>query len=201
MKKIIQVKKTKLFWLYFVFAGLMIIASVFLAPVWDGWKDCPWKTWGTNILGYVIAGAVIFYLCYFLIKKLMHSRGTIQILYIIEFVILLLIAVGSILTQLNIIPIKEICMIVGLILWCEGGIDLFRAYFHQRDSKTKYPVWRLCLAIGVVTLGTYMFAAPFFQNIVVLWIFVSFLFLIGVIAIALGVMSKPAKKIKAKAAK
>ena len=87
-------------------------------------------------------------------------------------------------------------MIIGLIFWSEGVIDLFRAYFHQRDSKTSYPMWRLCIAIGAVTLGTYMFAKPFFQNIVVLWVFVSLLFVLSIALIVFGEMCKPAGKPK-----
>lgn len=196
MVKNIKIKKVKYFWLYIVLGALGVITSIILAPIWNFWEQCPWKTWGQSILGIIIAAAILFYVGYYLIKKIIRSRGVIQVLYIIECVVLVLIAIGSILIQLQILPIKEICMIIGLIFWSEGVIDLFRAYFHQRDSKTSYPMWRLCIAIGAVTLGTYMFAKPFFQNIVVLWVFVSLLFVLSIALIVFGAMCKPAGKPK-----
>lgn len=191
-----RIKKTKMFWAYIVVGALFVVASIFLAPIWDFWKECPWKDWGRDIVKIILAAGICIYLFGYLLKRIIRRRGTIQILSIVEFVLLLLIALGCVLSQCNILKIEEACIILGLVLWCEGAIDLFRAYFHQKDSKSPYPIWRLCIAIALVSVGMWMICKPLFQNIAVLWTFVALLFLLGVLAIVIGALAKPAGKAK-----
>ena len=189
----INTNKSKLFWFFIVIGTVLAAVAVLLAPLWDG-TDVPFKSWGANIINILIAAVIVLYLVAYLWKKIISGgSGMIKFLTIVEFTVLTLIAVGCVFSQFNIIPLKEVCRIFGLILWCEGVIEAFRSFYYRKSGEGRYPVWKLVVALIAVTFGTYCFAKPFIDNVVILWIFVLALFALGIFFIALGIMKKPAK--------
>ena len=68
LTKVLNPKKTKMFWMYFVVSVLLIILGVLFMPVWGGWAECPWKDWGTKFLDIGIAIVILIYLFGYLIK-------------------------------------------------------------------------------------------------------------------------------------
>lgn len=197
-KKVMNIKKTKWFWTYFIAAGLLILCSIVLAPIWDhagSW--CFYKDWGRSIINLILAAMLLAYLFGYLLKKTIQvKRSTIKILSIVEFVILLLVALGCVLSQFKVINVSEPCQIFGLALWCRGIVEIFRAYYfrHEQGNQEKYPIWWLCVALFMVTFGTYCFAQPFINRLVLLWVFVVLIFALGAFCITLGILSKPSKK-------
>lgn len=169
-----------------VFGITFLLAALLFAPIWNWWDSCPWKDWGTQIINILIAACIICYLAFYLAKKLTYGKRVIKVLTIIEFAILSLIALGCVFSQFNIIRVQGACQIFGLALWTRGTVELFRAYYHRADSKEYYPVWYLAISIALVTLGTYCFAKPFIQDIVILWIFVGLLLVSGTTLLILG---------------
>ena len=168
--------------------------SIIFAPIWDFWEACPWRTWGRQIINILIAICIVCYLAFYLLKKVKGpGKKTIKVLTIVEFAILSLIALGCVFSQFKIINIQGACQIFGLALWTRGAIEVFRAYYYRSDSKEVYPVWYLAISIVMVSFGVYCFAKPFIQDIVILWIFVAFLFICGVLLLATG-LSKSSKK-------
>ena len=173
---------------------ICLLAAVIFAPIWNFWEKCPWKTWGSQIINILIAACIIWYLIFFLAKKVKGpAKRAIKVLTIVEFAILSLIALGCIFSQFNVINVKGACEIFGLALWTRGTIEIFRAYYYRSDSKEVYPVWYLAVSIAMVSLGVWCFAKPFIQDIAILWIFVSSLFLLGAIFLTLGIKSKKKK--------
>ena len=50
MKKI-TVKKTKAYWLYIALGIVTLIFGILLLPFWGSiWNECPWKSWGTDLV-------------------------------------------------------------------------------------------------------------------------------------------------------
>ncbi len=194
VNKLFHPTKTKFFWAYIVLGVLGIILGIMLMPVWDSCPDWVfWKSWGRQIINIIICVCIILYLCLFLLKKIMkRTNGVVKVLTIVEFVILALIALGCILQQFKIINVGGACAILGLALWCRGTVEIFRAYYHQKGNNERYPVWWLAVAIALVTFGTYIFARPFFSDIVILWIFVILILLVSIILIVDGILAKPA---------
>ncbi len=186
-------KKTKMFWAYIVIGIVLILAAVVFAPIWNKCGDwCFWKSYGMKIINLVIAAILIYYLFAFLLKKVMHGGGGVtKTLTIIEFILLSLVALGCILSQAKVFNVSGACKIFGLALWCRGVVEVFRAYYHQRDSKSKFPLWYVFVVVAMVTFGTYCFAKPFISDTVLLWIFVIFIFLYGICMIVYGGMTKP----------
>lgn len=191
MKKITKNSTACLF-----FGALFLITSLLFAPIWNFWKNCPWKNWGSQIINLLIAICIVLYLIYFLAKKVKGpSKRAIKVLTIVEFTILSLIALGCIFSQFKIINVQGACQIFGLALWTRGTTEIFRAYYYRADSKEVYPVWYLALSIAFVSFGVYCFAKPFIKDIVILWIFVAILFVLGVVLLSFGTNKRKTKKL------
>ena len=191
-------KNNKLFWLYIVLGAIVTIFAIIFAPFWSS-VNVPWKNWSQSILNLIIATFLSLYLFGFLIKKVIRTKGqTLKVLTIIEFVLLFLIdlylVLGQWIPSLNIIKVNGACAITGLALYVRGVVELFRAYFYHRETTNKYPIWWLCIAIGFVSFGMWMLVAPFIQDIVIIWIFVTILFVVGILLIVYGIYAKPQKK-------
>lgn len=150
---------------------------------------------GMQILDIVIACILLIYLLIVLVPILRKKRGTIQILTIIEFVLICVIAIGLVLQQFKVFNIVGACKIIGLVLWLRAVVELFRAYFYRgKDSSFKYPIWYFCIMLFLITLGTYMFAAPFFSNEQVVLTLAIACFIVAVICIVVGIIFIPKKK-------
>ena len=193
LKKLFQPKKTKFFCVYFIIGILFALLGVMLMPVWNNIDWAFWKSYGMDIINIVICGCLIIYLFGFLIKKIMKNKGVVQILTIIEFVLLSLIALGCVLQQFKVINIGGACAILGLALWCRGVVEIFTAYYYQNRNSQKYPVWWLVISIVLVSIGTYLYARPLFKDITVLWFLILLIFLFSIILIIDGFIAKPKK--------
>jgi len=191
MKKLLTLKKTKAFWLYFVLALIFLLAAIVFAPVWSG-TDVFFKGWGRKVIDIFIAFLIILYLCTYLVKKVARGgNGVIKILTIIEFVVLALIALGCVFSQFGVFSIGEPCQIAGLIMWCRGTIEIFRAYYFRGSSTVKYPVWLVAVAIALVTFGTYLYLRPLFTAEHLQWLLAAIMLAIMVVLIYAGVVTKP----------
>lgn len=157
---------------------------------------------GLKIVNIAIALMLVAYLALVLFPLLKHKRGTIQILTIVEFVLVCLIAVGLVLQQFKVFNIAGACKILGLVIWLRAIVELFRAYFYRgKDSSYKYAMWYFCLILALVTLGTYMFAKPFFSDQQVVLVLSIMSFVVAIALIVLGIVYIPKKKKSAKSKK
>lgn len=147
---------------------------------------------GLKILDIAIAILLVIYLILFLLPVLKNKRGTIQVLTIIECVLIVIIAVGLVLQQFKVFNIAGACKIIGLVIWLRAIVELFRAYFYRgKDSSYKYPTWYFCLMLVLVTLGTFMFAKPFFSNEQVVLALSIASFVLAIFLIVLGIIYVP----------
>ena len=195
MKKI-TVKKTKAYWLYIALGIVTLIFGILLLPFWGKiWNECPWKSWGTDLVMLFMALVIGLYLFMFLIKKINRYRGVVQVLTIIEFVLLALIALGLVFSQFNILAIpKQPSVILGLALYCRGVIEIFRAYYYHHSMKTIYPVWWLVVAILFVTFGVYLMVKPLVQLTLIVWLLAISVIVIGIFLITYGALANPKAK-------
>ena len=198
MKKLLTLKKTKAFWVYYIFAVIFLLAAIVFAPVWSS-TDVFFKSWGRKVIDIFIAILIIIYLCTYLVKKIGRGgNGVIKILTIIEFVALSLIALGCVFSQFGVFSIGEPCQIAGLIMWCRGTIEVFRAYYFRGSSSVKYPVWLVAVAVALVTFGTYLYVKPLFTAQHLQWLLAAIMLAIMVFLIYAGITTKPAGKKKSK---
>ena len=178
-----------------IVGSISVLAAIIFAPIWNWWTNCPWGTWGTQIIDVLVATLIVLYLALFLFKKIKRAtKQAIKVLTIVEFALLALIALGCIFRQFNIIQVNEASQIFALALWTRGSVELFRAYYYRSDTKEVYPVWYLGVSIAMVTLGTYFFARPLIKDIAVLWIFVAVLATFGLLLLVIGINNIQKKK-------
>ena len=178
-----------------IVGSISVLAAIIFAPIWNWWTNCPWGTWGTQIIDILVATLIVLYLALFLFKKIKRAtKQAIKVLTIVEFALLALIALGCIFRQFNIIQVNEASQIFALALWTRGSVELFRAYYYRSDTKEVYPVWYLGVSIALVTLGTYFFAKPLIKDIAVLWIFVAVLATFGLLLLVIGINNIQKKK-------
>jgi uncharacterized membrane protein len=178
-----------------IVGSISVLAAIIFAPIWNWWTNCPWGTWGTQIIDILVATLIVLYLALFLFKKIKRAtKQAIKVLTIVEFALLALIALGCIFRQFNIIQVNEASQIFALALWTRGSVELFRAYYYRSDTKEVYPVWYLGVSIAMVTLGTYFFARPLIKDIAVLWIFVAILATFGLLLLVIGINNIQKKK-------
>ncbi len=150
---------------------------------------------GLKIVNIALALIIVAYLALVLFPLVKHKRGTIQILCIVEFVLVCLIAVGLVLQQFKVFNIAGACKIAGLVIWLRAIVELFRAYFYRgKDSSYNYAIWYFCLILGLITLGTYMFAKPFFTDQQVVLTLSIVCFVLALALIVVGIMYIPKKK-------
>lgn len=192
MTNLFKTEKSKLFWLEIVLGVLCILLAVVFAPIWES-TDVFFKDWGMKIIDVLIAALIVAYLFGYLWKRMISAKGVVQVLTILEFCSLAIIALGCLFSQFNIIPVSGACKIFGLVLWCRGVVELFRAYYLSRLATYKYSSAWLFLAIAMVSFGTYCFAKPFIQDVAILWVFVCALLVFGILFVAIGCMQKPVK--------
>lgn len=149
---------------------------------------------GNKIINIAICFILVAYLALVIFPLIKHKRGAIQILTIVEFVLISLIAIGLVLQQFKVFNIVGACKIIGLVLWIRAVVELFRAYFYRgKDSSYNYAIWYFCLIIGLITLGTYMFAKPFFTDEQVILTLSIICFAISLALIIVGIIFIPKK--------
>ena len=152
---------------------------------------------GLKIVNIAIALILVAYLALVLFPLIKHKRGTIQILTIVEFVLVCVIALGLILQQFKVFNIAGACQIIGLVIWLRAVVELFRAYFYRgKDSSYKYAPWYFCFILALITFGTYMFAKPFFSNEQVVLTLSIICFVLALALIIVGIMYLPKKQSK-----
>ena len=190
--KLLSLKKTKAFWLYYILAAVCLMAAVIFAPLWSG-TDIFFKNWGAKAIDLLIAVLIIVYLCTYLIKKVARGNGVIKLLTVIEFALFALIALGCILSQFKVVNLGGPCEIVGAIMWVRGSIEVFRAYYF-RGSSAKYPLWGVAVAIALVTFGTYLYIKPLFTAKDLQWVLSAIMLAIMIACIYAAIVTKPTSK-------
>lgn len=196
LSKIINTKKTPLFWAYIAIGAVVVAVSVLLMPFWlNATPNAFFATWGYRFVQVIIAIIVLLYACLYLLKKIMkRSNGVVKILSIIEFAVLILVALGLVLSQLAVFAL-DASHIIALVLWMRGVVEIFRAFYGNKSNE-KYPVSKLAIAVILATIGAYFFASGFVTNTYVLWVVTIFGVIFGLITFLLGFYKKPAKKSK-----
>ena len=111
---------------------------------------------------YLIGIALLLYAGCFLLKNLFRKRVTVVKVFMwIEFVLVVLMALGMFLSQLRVINITE-CQALGLTIWCRGFVEIVRGYYNQGDIRvagrhSAFDRAAKYINIFLITFGTYVF--------------------------------------------
>ena len=111
---------------------------------------------------YLIGIALLLYAGCFLLKNLFRKRVTVVKVFMwIEFVLVVLMALGMFLSQLRVINITE-CQAFGLTIWCRGFVEIVRGYYNQGDIRvagrhSAFDRAAKYINIFQITFGTFVF--------------------------------------------
>ena len=206
MKKI-NVKKTSLFWIYFVFGTIFLLLSVIIAPFWiEISSKIPWSSWYNYALGIVV-GLLIFLYVFLILLKRVKQKGlkkVVRIIMCVEFGLMIVFAVCAIIKGIlqdnEKFEFLNTCQILAIILWVRGVVEIISAYYHEFDNETRYPLWYLFLNVLFISVGPLLlFVGIKYKENVDLFVsyFISGLLLfMGAFLFIYGILGKPIKVIE-----
>lgn len=198
-----HLKKTKLFWLFYIIGGLFIIASFFFTPMWNDISlknpdfNIPWRYTYIYALKIIIAAILVIYCFVILFPRLkMKAEKPHKITFIIEFCLVMALAILE-LVHVFLDPAYQflnILMVIGLVMWIYGTSSIISAYFYTKDSKMKYPFWFLLINILFVSISPIIFYVGIKNPQIdkyLAYVIVGLILLFGILCIVIGILSTP----------
>lgn len=208
----IKLEKTKAFWLYIVGGIISAALGGMLMPIWD--ERVFFSGWGIKSVNIMISALLLAYILLYLVKRINRYSGTpAQIVAIVELVLMAVIGiVCTVSAFVDVIKFGDPCQIFGLVLWTRGASGVFTGYYcdsslaKKKKKKGKneitgdeepkgrvddFTVWRLTLAILLITVGTYLFIVPPFGASHLQWVFSCAIVLVGLFFVIYGIAQKP----------
>ena len=194
LSNLVNSKKSKWFFVYFIIGVLALVAAVLLAPIWSKQNiDVFFKDWGYKSLKIIIAVLIILYVLLYLSKKFVGNNSVTTILTIVEITLLVVVALAGAISQFSSALNLQAGQIIGLALWLRGTVESFKAYYYRGGEQRKYPIYMVAFSVALITLGVIFFFGNFITDEIALWFIVVLLAIIAVAAIVLGAVKKPEK--------
>ena len=137
--KIFEIKKTNLFWLYFIGTAILVVLGILLLPVWSN-TDVFFKTWSNAAIDIILAVLLILYVIFYLVKNLKNDvvNKTLRIVEIVEIVLLLLISILCVLEQFNVTDFIGPCLAIGLTVYLRGIVLGIHCFLHTQDKNENF---------------------------------------------------------------
>jgi hypothetical protein len=174
-----------------VLAVILLAVGIVLLP--------PVTNLGQTILNIFVAIGLVLYLVFFLFDRMMKDRGTLRILTMVEFALIVLVAIGLVFKQFNVLNLGSTCQILGFVIWLRGVNGSFRGYIvSSGTAKRKFTMLMFALSVVMVSFGAYIFAKPPFSDKTVIYI-LAIAFIVAAIALlifALAYAKRPARRSK-----
>ena len=188
--QLVNAKKTKFNWIFYIIALLLAGACVIIAPVWSK-SEVFFKGWGALIFDALIAFALIYYIVLFLFKHASSAKGTVQVLAVVEIVIIALLALSSLLSYFTtVLQLKEPCIILGIVLWLRGANEIICTSLSR---SLRHPVWKNALFLLMVSFGAFLVARPFVTKAHFQWLLVATLATLCVYTVLYGISARKKK--------
>ena len=194
LSNLINSKKSKWFFVYFIIGALALAAAVLLAPIWSKQDiDVFFKDWGYKSLKVIIAVLILLYVALYLSKQFKGNNSVTTILTIVEITLLVVVALAGVISQFSSALNLQAGQIIGLALWLRGTVESFKAYYYRGGEQRTYPIYMVVFSVALITLGVVFFMGNFITNEFALWFVVIMLAVIAIAAIVLGAVKKPVK--------
>ena len=194
LKKLFNTTKSKVFWLYIVLGVLITIVSIMLMPFWKN-IDVFFSTWGFAIVDIIVGVLLILYIAFYLIKQVAKAGGgLIKALSIIELVILIIAALGCLVSQFNVLNFGDVSVILGVAFWSRGTIEIYRGFYIVKNSG-KFTSLEVLFNIILITIGVFFAVSSIVNDTIILWFITITLLVMGLVLFILGFLKNP-KKVK-----
>lgn len=199
-----KVAKTSFFWAYYILSVFLIVVSILFAPFWKEINnDIVFSNWYKYALGVMLAITILFYVFLVLLKRI-KSKGqhkTVRIIMGLEFSFLILLALFCVLKAILLDNDKfqffNTLEIVSIIMWIRGFVEIINAYYYDKKTNQKYPIWFLILNVMLISIGPMLFVVGIKYNqyvdLFVSYTFCSILLFFGGFSFIMGILTKPLK--------
>ncbi len=193
LKKILP-EKSRFYWRYFIAGAIALVLGIFLLPVWGG-VNVFWSDWGSIAVNLLIFLCIAAYVLLYLVPRIQKERDSIKILMVVEIALFVVVALGCVLEQFDIVRLGSPSAILGMALWLRGAVYAVKGYFyrHTADEK-KYKLLDMFCAIALITVGTVLVARPILTERDLIWFGSVSVIVLAVIFIIFGFIAKPTKQ-------
>ena len=134
-------------WIFTLVEAVLLVAFTVLLLVFEG------------IFNILLGVALIIYSLIFVLTKVVSYRGVIQLIAIIEFFAVTILAIFVIVNQ-EIFPKGNVVnTTVGLAMWLRATTEILHSYHGQgegRAAKRQFNAWKIFAYILLLTIGTFI---------------------------------------------
>ena len=172
----------------FIFCILIAIASLAIGII-----TLPLFNIAQNMLNALLALVLGACMIAFILPEIMSTRGIICVLNFFEFFLIAIVALLLVIQQ--VLPFLEMAnaRMLAVAIWVHGMIGIFKIYNTRVASMKKGLALPLLINIILITVSTYLFAAPFLSDAVIAWICSIFFFILTFLMVALSLLYAPQK--------
>ncbi len=149
------------------------------------------------VLNILLALTLVIYLSSFLFDKLRHTKGTVFIFTLVEFLAISFIVIGLVVRQFMPLNIANVWQALGSAIWLRGVVMTLEMYVSAMASKKpRRNIPRLILSIAFISVGAFLFAHPITSDEVLEWVMCISFFICALIFAGLAFLFAPLKKSK-----
>ncbi len=135
----------------------------------------------------LLAIALAAYLVLFLLDKLRHTRGIVFALTVLEFGLLLLLALALVIQQFSPAHFISVCQVVGVVLWLRGAIMTITLYISALYiKKPRRNLTALAISIVMISVGVWMISSSLLTDLFLEWVMCIALFITALVFGALA---------------
>ena len=122
---------------------------------------------GDKYLHIFIGVALLVYIVFVVLSKVVVYRGIIQMIAMLEFFTVTTLAVFVIVDKIHLPSGNAVNFSVGLAMWFRATTEILHSYHgsgEKSQSKSEFSAWKLFFYILLVSFGTFVATTTLFSN-------------------------------------
>lgn len=123
---------------------------------------------GDDLMRYLIAAALIVYMVLVLADNVLHYRGTIQMVALIEMLIILALTLGMVFDKLKFLPVDGVNATVGFVMWIRAAVEIVHGFLiRSSENKSAFTLPRLLVYILFLSLGVVLMTSGLISELAI----------------------------------
>ena len=123
-----------------------------------------------SILNILVGIALIVYIAFIVLSKVVTYRGVIQMIALLEFFVVTVLAVFVIVDFMPFASVDAVNFTVGVAMWFRATTEILHSYHGQgegRKVKKNFNAWKIFFYILLLTFGTFIASTSLFDDNVI----------------------------------
>ena len=120
-----------------------------------------------SILNVLVGIALIVYIAFIVLSKVVTYRGVIQLIALLEFFVITVLAVFVIVDYMPLASVDAVNFTVGVAMWFRATTEILHSYHGQgegRQAKKSFNAWKIFFYILLLTFGTFIASTSLFDD-------------------------------------